>query len=186
MQSGAGRGAGNKLRWVRALRWVLVAGGVAIAIVLLLRRDYVLGVLIAATAVLRLGMLLGTARRRRHRRGGVPDASGVPASGGFVVGLARSEFLVAAGVIGMDRAQVRQSFHQGRSLAEMAADVGVPLDRVLGAIVSDAAAKVDDAVARGTIPERRGLRLKSRLPILANRLVNSAGGTSERYQKSTL
>jgi hypothetical protein len=194
MQPDAGYGGPNRFRWFRVLRWVMVAGAAAIAVILILRKDYVLGILIGAMAMLRLALLVGTRRRRFYRwsggsgssghgmpgpgtdgpysrhagAGGVP---GGPGAGRFLPGLARSEFIVAAGVIGMDPIQVRRSYNQGRSLAEMAAGAGVPLERVVSAIVSDAGAKIDDAVATGVIPERRGVRFKSRLPIWADRLV---------------
>ena len=157
---------------------MLVAGAAAIAVVLILRKDYVLGALIGAMAVLRLGLLLATRRRRVLGRGAARRPAGSPGgrapgnAGGFLSALARSEFLVAAGVIGMDPMQMRQSYDQGMTLAEMAAGMGVPLDRVLGAIVSDASVKIDDAVARGTIPQRRAAFFKSRLPVWAGRLVN--------------
>jgi hypothetical protein len=172
MQPGARYGGRSGLRWLRVLRWVLVAGAAAIALILILRKDYVLGILIGAMAMLRLTLLVGTRRRRTYGGpAGAGGASGSPGPGRFLPGLARSEFIVAAGVIGMDLIQMRQSYDQGRSLAEMAAGMGVPLDRVVRAIVSDAGAKIDDAVARGVIPERRGARFKSRLPVWADRLV---------------
>jgi hypothetical protein len=89
-----------------------------------------------------------------------------------LAGLARSEFLVAAGVIGMAPAQMRDAYDRGSSLAEMAVRNGVPLERVLNAIVGDAGSKIDDAVARGTMNPRRAVRFKSRLPIWGDRLVN--------------
>jgi hypothetical protein len=174
------------MRLVRVLRWVLVAASLALATVLLLRRDYVVGFLIAGLVVVRVAILVGTAGRGRpYRRGsrasaqqaGMPATPGVASptaqSGGRpLAGLARSEFLVAAGVIGMAPAQMSLAYNRGSSLAEMAAGNGVPLERVLNAIVGDAGSKIDDAVARGTMNPRRAVRFKSRLPVWGERLVN--------------
>jgi hypothetical protein len=179
-------GIRRRMRLVRVLRWVLVAASLALATVLLLRRDYVVGFLIAGLVVVRVAILVGTAGRGRpYRRGsrvsaqqaGMPATPGVASptaqSGGRpLAGLARSEFLVAAGVIGMAPAQMSLAYNRGSSLAEMAAGNGVPLERVLNAIVGDAGSKIDDAVARGTMNPRRAVRFKSRLPVWGERLVN--------------
>jgi hypothetical protein len=184
-------GFGRRIRLVRVLRWVLVALSLALATVLLLRHDYVIGSLIAVLVVVRVAILMGTTRRRRpymrtSRSPGQPAAvptasgattggtlSGAPRPGGRALsGLARSEFLVAAGVIGMAPAQMRDAYDSGNSLAEMAATKGVPVDRILSAVVTDAGLKIDDAVAQGTMNPRFAARFKSRLPIFADRIVN--------------
>jgi hypothetical protein len=179
MQVDGGYRMGGTRRVVRALRWVLVAVSLALAAVLLFRHRYILGLLIGGLVALRVAILLATSRRRRP--GSAAQGTYVAAPGPLgaagtrgrpLAWLARSEFLVAAGVIGMDPAQIRTSYEQGSSLAEIAARAGVPTERIVDAVVSDAGAKIDDALARGTFDARRAGRLKTRLPIWAGRLVN--------------
>ncbi len=172
----------------------------ALATVLLLRRDYVIGSLIAVLVVVRIAILVGTTRRRRpymrtngsSAQPGAASTATAAATGGLfggaarpggraLAGLARSEFLVAAGVIGMAPGQMRDAFNRGSSLAEMAASSGVPLDRVVNAIVTDAGLKIDDAVARGTLNPRFAARFKSRLQVWAERIVEpSQAGPATR------
>jgi hypothetical protein len=171
----------NGWRFLRVLRWVLVAGSIALAVILLERRDYVIGFLIAGLAIVRVVFLIGSSRRRGfHGRGGF-DGGGIPGAmragavgggQGPLRGLMRSEFVVAAGVIGMDLTQARNAYRGGSSIAEIAAGRGVPADRVVSAIVTDAGAKIDRAVAEGTMDRRLAYRLKGRLPVVANRFVN--------------
>ena len=53
----------------------------------------------------------------------------------------------------------------------LAADAGVPSDRVVDAVVRDANAKVDRAVADGRIASDRASMLRDRLPNWAEQLV---------------
>jgi hypothetical protein len=78
--------------------------------------------------------------------------------------------------------QMRDAYDRGSSLAEMAASNGVPLDRVVNAIVGDAGLKVDDAVAQGTMNPRFAAGFKSRLPVWANRIVNHHKRDLQRTQ----
>jgi hypothetical protein len=102
---------------------------------------------------------------------------------GLLQGLRGPAFQTAAGAIGLDPADVHRAFDQGRSLAELAAGAGVPVDTVVNAVVSDASARIDQDVATGSIDTATALQAKERLPRWANRLVNfhkgerhSAGG----------
>src|ERR1700733_12508601 len=173
----------NGWRFLRALRWVLLAGSIALAVVLLARRDYVIGFLIAGLAIVRVVFLMGTSRRLGfYGRGGfygegMPGAmragSGEGAGRqGPLRGLMLSEFVVAAGVIGIDLTQARNAYRAGTSIAEIAAGRGVPVDRVVSAIVTDAGAKIQRAVVDGTMDRRLAYRLKARLPAVANTFVN--------------
>ncbi len=157
-------------------RWVMVAIGAAIAAVLLLRGDYLLGGLIGALATVRLVYMLVFFGRRRAFR----SSYGAGPLGGDLRGLARSEFMVAAGVVGLDPAQVRRAFDQGRSLAELATGAGVPLERLVNAIVSDASAKIDQGVAGGRLTQERAREDKARLPVWASRLVKFHKGDLRR------
>lgn len=184
-------GFGRRIRLFRVLRWVLVALSLALATVLLIRRDYIIGSLIMVLVVVRIALLLGTARRRPYMRmnrssvqpgASTPPPGAAQPGGGRLYGLARSEFLVAAGVIGMAPAQMRDAYQSGSSLAEMAASKGIPLERVVNAIVGDAGLKVDDAVAQGTMNPRFAARFKSRLPVFANRIANHHKRDLQRTQ----
>ncbi|MGD0084069.1 MAG: hypothetical protein ABSD78_12850 [Acidimicrobiales bacterium] len=172
---------------MRTLRWVMVAGTLAIAAVLLLRGNYILGLLIGGLAIVRVVYMVTFARRRRAFRSsyGAGVGAGAGAHGAGPVrellrGLARAEFPVAAGIIGMDPAQVRTAFEQGRSLAELATGAGVPVERVVNGVASDAAARIDQGVADGRVPEERALQAKAQLPVWANRLVNFHKGDFQR------
>jgi hypothetical protein len=154
----------------------MVAGSLAIAAVLLARGNDVLGLLIGGLAVVRVVYLLTFTRRRRAPRsshGGGPVRD-------VLRGLAHSEFVVAARVLGLEPATVRRAFDQGSSLAELARGAGVPVDRVVNAVVSDASAKLDRDVADGRLTGPRADQAKARLPTWASRLVNFHKGDPRR------
>jgi hypothetical protein len=163
---------------LRIFRWVMVAGSLAIAAVLLARGNDVLGLLIGALAIVRVVYLLLLVRRRRAFR---PSHSAGPVRE-VLRGLVRSEFKVAAGIIGLDPAQVRRAFDEGRSLGELARSAGVPVERVVDAVVIDASGKIDEGVAEGRVTRERALQAKARLPMWANRLVNLHKGDARRAQ----
>ena len=88
---------------------------------------------------------------------------------------------MAGTVLGWGPGQVRAAFDQGRSLAEMATQEGVPLQRVVDAVVADASARIDKGMADGTItPEQAGRDATSRLPVWAGRLVHVHKGDLRR------
>jgi hypothetical protein len=154
----------------------MVALSVGIAAVLLARGDTPLGLLIAILAMVRVGYLLATSRRRRAWR---PSLGAAPARG-LLQELRRPAFQTAAGVIGLDPAEVRRAFDQGRSLAELAAGAGVPVNLVVNAVVSDASARLDEQVADGRATHEAALQAKERLPRWADRLVNFHRGDRRR------
>jgi hypothetical protein len=86
--------------------------------------------------------------------------------------MARDEFLVASGAMGMSGAQLRQDFNSGMSIAEMAARAGVALEPIIDAIVNDGSARIDRAVAQGSVEQDEGNSAKSKLRPWAKRLVN--------------
>jgi hypothetical protein len=185
MQQGQPYGGGGYWSSFRAFRFVLIAGSLAVAAVLLARGDELLGLLIGALALARLGYMLASSRRRRSFRG---SRGAGPRSGGqmpvqvreLLQGLRGTSFQTAAGVIGLDIAEVRRAFDQGRSLAELAAGTGVPVDRVVNAVVSGASAQIDHDVAAGSLTGENALLAKERLPRWANRLVNFHKGDRPR------
>ena len=85
--------------------------------------------------------------------------------------LASMELDVAATAIGVEPEVLRHAVDDGRSIATLAADAGVPSDHVVDAVVRDANTKVDRAVADGRIAPDRGSMLRSRLPNWAAQLV---------------
>ena len=84
--------------------------------------------------------------------------------------------LVRAGAIGARPCDVRIEFAKGRSIAEVATARGVPVDTVVAAVVADASAKLDRAVADGQTTALAADRFKTRLPRWATRMVHGRRG----------
>jgi hypothetical protein len=167
----------------RTFRWVMTALGLAAAALLLANGNTLVGLVIGGLATVRLVFLLALERRRRQFRtateGGRDGGGGAgPAAGDYPVlrSLARGQFEVAAGAIGTSPAEVRIEFANGHSIAEVAATRGVPVDSVVAAVIADASAKLDRAVADGRTSRFAADRFKSRLPQWATRLVNGHRG----------
>jgi len=163
-------------RSFRTFRWVMVLGALAIAAVLLYRGDYLLGLLIGGLAVVRISYVASVARRR-HAFGSSYNA-GRGRQG--LAGLARSEFIVGARALGLGPSQIRRGFDQGRSLAELAADSDVPVERIVDAVIRDASSRIDHALTNGRVNEEAAHRLKAELPAWAGRLVNFHKGDFQR------
>jgi hypothetical protein len=159
----------------RTIRWVLLAFGLVAGTLLLANGNYLLGAVIGGFALVRLFLMLSMEHRRRQFRGArdAAVASGAPP---VLRTLARGQFDVAAGAIGVAPTDLRIEFANGRSIAEVAGAEGVPVDAVVAAVVADASAKVDRAVADGQTPPAIAARIKRRLPQWATRLVNGHRG----------
>ena len=166
----------NRPLW--GLQWVMIALGLAIAAALLLRGSYLLGLLIAALAVARVVYMFCMTRRRRSRRDSF-DAGPVR---GVLRGFARSELIVAARIISLGPAQVRRSFDEGRSLAELATGAGVPVERMVDAVIRDTSAKLDREVAEARLTQARAQQVRARLPLWANGLVHFHKGDLQRVR----
>jgi hypothetical protein len=160
---------------LRTLRWVILGFGLAAGVLLLATGHLLLGALLGGFAVLRPVLMLGMQRRRRQYR---TMARTDPAGDAPPVlrTLARGQFEVAAGAIGVPPADLRIEFAKGRSIAEVASAHGVPVETVVAAVVAEAAAKVDRAVADGETPPGAADRIKGRLPQWATRMVNGHRG----------
>jgi hypothetical protein len=176
MEQDRGSGWGGNRATFWTFRWVMLTGSAAIAVVLLLRGNDLFGLLIGGLAVVRVAYLLSSVRRRRA----VGPAAGAGAGREVLRRLARSEFAVAGTILGWGPGQVRDAFGQGRSLAEMATQCGVPVQRVVDAVVADASAKINQGMADGTITPERGRDATRRLPVWAGRLVNVHKGDLRR------
>jgi hypothetical protein len=151
------------MRWnaVRTIRWALVAFGLVAGGVLLATGATVVGVVLVVMATLRAGMLWALRRRGPGR------------SGPVLPRLARNELAVAASTIGIAPDELRRAVDDGHTISAVAADAGVSAQRVVDAVVRDASAKVDRAVAEGNVPPSRARAVRNRLPYWAERFVLS-------------
>jgi hypothetical protein len=166
----------------------MAAVSIAIAAFLLARGDYVIGGLIGVLVVFRVMLLIATSRGRRvsHNQGypnGSTQRFGAAGRVRQVLrGLARGEFRVAAGAIGVDASQMQRAFKGGSSIGKLADANNVPRDRVVYAIVADATSLIDMQVARGVLDPQTAQRAKARLSLWANRLVNLHTGDLHRLR----
>jgi hypothetical protein len=142
----------------------------AAGVVLVVTGFTVPGAVIGGLAVVRMAFLASLELRRRRFR--AVAASREEGNYPVLRSLVRGQFEVAAGAIGTSPSEVRIDFANGRSIAESAAARGVPVERVVDAVVADAAAKLDVAVAEGRTSPTAAARFKARLPRWATRVVN--------------
>jgi len=152
----------------RVIWWIIIAFGLMAGAVLLLLGYYLFGLIIGGFAVLRLIYTLSLPNRRGPMW--LPPVS--DSERALLRSMARDEFLVAAGVMEISAAQLRQDFAGGMSIAEMACGAGVALDPIIDAIVSDASTRIDQAVVQGSVTQGEGDSAKSRLRPWAARLIN--------------
>jgi hypothetical protein len=103
--------------------------------------------------------------------GGWRSPGGVPHGRGILRRLAPAEFEVAAGTIGIDLTQLRREFASGRSIAEQATAAGVAVAAVVEAVTRDTSARLDQAVAAGTLSVADANQAKARLSVWVPRLV---------------
>jgi len=153
----------TSVSWV--IWWIIVVAGLLVGATLILLGYYLFGAIIGGFAILRLIYTLSLPGRRGPWL--MTDSERA-----LLRSIARDEFVVAAGVMGISVAQLRDDFRGGLSLAEMARGAGVALDAVIDAIVKDAATRIDHAVAVGSVTQREGDSAKARLRPWAARLVN--------------
>lgn len=158
---------------IRTFRWVMTGLGLGAGALLLATGHTLVGVVIGGLALVRLVFLIGRERQRRRYR-----QLHTAAGGSYPVlrQLARGQFEVAARVIGTSSSDVRVEFANGRSIAEIATARGVPVRSVVAAVVADASAKLDRAVADGHTTPTAAERFRGRLPQWATRLVNRHRG----------
>lgn len=158
---------------VRTLRWAIVGVGLTAGVVLLAAGATVIGAVLVVMATLRL-VMLATARGRTRRP-----------PGQMLQRLARNELAVAADAIGITPDDLRRAVDDGRTISAVAADAGVSSRQVVDAVVRDASAKVDRAVATGNVAPNRARVVRNRLPYWAEHFVLStpamlAGTASHR------
>jgi hypothetical protein len=146
---------------VKAIRWTMVAVGLGAGIALLAAGATLFGAVLLVMAALRVAMLLAMRRRGTSR------------PGPMLRRLTRNELDVAAGAIGIAPDDLRRAVDDGHTISAVAADAGIPTQRVVDAVVRDASAKVDRAVAAGNVAPDRARVVHNRLPHWAERFVLS-------------
>ena len=169
------------------LRWLIALVALVLGTVLVMRGHLLIGGLICALAALRVVSLLLFARPRRTF-GGQWSPNPVRL---LLRGLAHREFTVAANTIGVDSGELRRDFAGGRSIADAAAAAGIALDAVVGAVVTDATARLDQALTDGMASPDVVAQAKARLPQWAARLVHATrddapGATAMRRRPAGL
>ena len=153
------------------MRYLFFGVGLVGGLILLAAGQTLIGGLLVAMAAVRIVLLVSMQRRMRSSS----SQAGVNGrrSGGrqMLQRLASMELDVAATAIGVAPDALRRAVDDGRSISALAADAGVPSDRVIDTVVRDANTKVDQAVADGRIAPDRASMLRSRLPNWAAQLV---------------
>ena len=156
---------------IRTMRFLFFGVGLVGGVILLAAGETLIGGLLVAMATVRIVLLVSMQRRMRsssQSRG----MNGRPGGGRQMLQrLAGMELDVAATAIGVAPDVLRRAVDDGRPISTLAADAGVSSDRVVDAVVLDANAKVDRAVADGRIAADRASMLRTRLPNWAEQLV---------------
>jgi hypothetical protein len=168
--------------WLLTVPLAVIALALGAGALLVATGRTVLGIVVCALALLRLAVLVSLALRVRHVRAAARRADGDEP---VLRSLAQGQFEVAAGAIGTSPSEVRIDFAKGRSIAEIAAAHDVPVGHVVDAVVADAAAKLDRAVADGRTSPTAAERFKARLPRWATRLVHGHRGELRRTRAGT-
>ena len=156
---------------MRTMRYLFFGVGLVGGVILLAAGQTLIGGLLVAMAAVRIVLLVSMQRRMRSAssQAGVNGRRG----GGrqMLHRLANLELDVAATAIGVAPEVLRRAVDDGRPISALAADAGVPSDRVVDAVVRDSNTKVDRAVADGRIAPERASMLRDRLPNWAEQLV---------------
>jgi spermidine/putrescine-binding protein len=87
--------------------------------------------------------------------------------------LRRAEFKVAADTIGVKPVDLRADVKGGQSVADVATAKSVSVDTVVNAVVNDATAKIDQAVANGKLSQDRATKIEAKLPAIVTKAVNA-------------
>jgi hypothetical protein len=156
---------------VRTMRWVIVGVGLVAGVALLAAGATLIGVVLVVLAGLRIAMLVAVRRRAHSFRAGGETAGG--RRGELLQRLARNELDVAATAIGIAPDDLRRAVENGRTISAVAADEGISTRQVVAAVVRDASAKVDRAVAAGNVAPNRARVVRNRLPHWAEHYVLS-------------
>ena len=154
------------------MRYLFFGVGLVGGVILLAAGQTLIGGLLVAMAAVRIVLLVSMQRRIRSSSSSQAGVNGRRGGGRQMLHrLASMELDVAATAIGVAPDVLRRAVDDGRSISALAADAGVPSDRVVDAVVRDANTKVDRAVADGRIAPDRASMLRNRLPNWAEQLV---------------
>ena len=157
---------------MRTMRYLFFGVGLVGGVILLAAGQTLIGGLLVAMAAVRIVLLVSMQRGMRSSSSQARGVNGRRGGGRQMLQrLARMELDVAATAIGVAPDVLRRAVDDGRSIAALAGDAGVPSDRVVDAVVRDANTKVDRAVADGRIAPDRASMLRNRLPNWAEQLV---------------
>jgi hypothetical protein len=158
---------------MRTMRYLFFGVGLVGGVILLAAGQTLIGGLLVAMAAVRIVLLVSMQRHVRSSSPSQPRGANGRRGGGrqMLQRLASMELDVAATAIGVAPTVLRHAVDDGRTIAALAADACVPTDRVVDAVMRDASAKVDRAVADGRIAPDRASMLRSRLPNWAEQLV---------------
>jgi len=133
-----------------------------------------------ATATVGAGLLAGSLGLATMVPGvanaATPTTSSAPAAKTGHPALRRlrhHEFVVAANTIGVKPAELRSDIKAGQSVADVATAKGVSVDTVVNAVVTDASAKIDQAVTNGKLTQAKADTAKAKLPALVTKAVNA-------------
>lgn len=85
------------------------------------------------------------------------------------------ELSAAANALGMTNEELRTALSEGKSLAQLADEKDVDLQKVKDALIAAATAKIDGAVAAGRLTEAEAAEKKANLPEMAEMAVNMPG-----------
>jgi hypothetical protein len=177
---GFGTGTVFEDRWRSMHRWRLAINiaGLVLGGVLVAAGNLLVGVVIGGLAAARLLMFTRFSYRARGGRA-IPTMQDRQ----WLRAHAREEFLVAAGVIGCPGGELRDQFRQGRSIADVAAQRSVTLDRVTTAIADDLAAKASAAETDGGLSADDARRIRDLAPRFADRMVHGRRGDFGRARR---
>ena len=157
---------------IGTMRYLFFGVGLVGGLILLAAGQTLIGGLLVAMGTVRIVMLVSMQHRTRSSSPQAPGVNGRRGGGRQMLQrLARMELDVAATAIGVAPDALRRAVDDGRSISALAADAGVPSERVVDAVVRDANTKVDLAVADGRIAPDRASMLRNRLPNWAEQLV---------------
>ena len=157
---------------IGTMRYLFFGVGLAGGVILLAAGQTLIGGLLVAMGTVRIVMLVSMQHRTRSSSSQAQGVNGRRGGGRQMLQrLARMELDVAATAIGVAPDALRRAVDDGRSISALAADAGVPSERVVDAVVRDANTKVDLAVADGRIAPDRASMLRNRLPNWAEQLV---------------
>lgn len=99
-----------------------------------------------------------------------------PGHGGVRHVALRTAVAAAAESLGMSVEELKAAVPEGSTIAELAASKDVPVATVTDAVVQALNAKLDEAVANGTLTAERAAKAKARIPDLAQRFVDHERG----------